>query len=133
MATESSSGTLADAVKKAAAQGDVAELRRLRVGEAGGEPVDATDREGRTALHYAAGILRRRYCTTKSASSFHVSTFNAFLSHVNYSHNQQQQQQQQQQLAVSAASPEIIAMYIVSGYFRTHARCCVSQRQRARG
>ena len=50
MASESSSGTLA----KAAEEGNVAELRRLRVGEAGGEPVDATDRDGMTALHWAA-------------------------------------------------------------------------------
>ena len=35
-------------------EGNVAELRRLRVGEAGGEPVDATDSGGDTALHYAA-------------------------------------------------------------------------------
>ena len=55
MATESSSGTLAKAVQKAAQEGNVAELRRLRVGEAGGEPVDATDSDlGQTALHYAA-------------------------------------------------------------------------------
>ena len=56
MATESSSGTLADAVEKAAKEGNVAELRRLRVGEAGGEPVGATDIDsyGQTALHYAA-------------------------------------------------------------------------------
>ena len=43
MATESSSGTLAKAVQKAAEEGNVEELRRLRVGEAGGEPVDATN------------------------------------------------------------------------------------------
>ena len=55
MATESVSGTLADAVENAAFEGNVAELRRLRVGEAGGEPVDATDSGGDTALHYAAG------------------------------------------------------------------------------
>ena len=55
MATESSSGTLALAVKEAALQGNVAELRRLRVGEAGGAPVDATDSKyGGTALHHAA-------------------------------------------------------------------------------
>ena len=54
MATESSSGTLAEAVYIAAREGNVAELRRLRVGEAGGEPVDATDSDGCTALHYAA-------------------------------------------------------------------------------
>eukprot|EP01048_Picozoa_sp_COSAG05_P012488 COSAG05_NODE_1251_length_5381_cov_82.840591_10_plen_256_part_00 len=56
MATESSSGTLAKAVQKAAGEGNVAELRRLRVGEAGGEPVDATDSSGNgmTALHWAA-------------------------------------------------------------------------------
>ena len=54
MATESSSATLADAVRDAAREGNVAELRRLRVGEAGGEPVDATDSFGWTALHYAA-------------------------------------------------------------------------------
>ena len=54
MATEASSGTLADAVQKAAEEGNVAELRRLRVGEAGGEPIDATDSVGDTALHCAA-------------------------------------------------------------------------------
>ena len=54
MATESSSGTLAKAVETAARAGNVEELRRLRVGEAGGEPVDATDSIGRTALHIAA-------------------------------------------------------------------------------
>ena len=59
MATESSSGTLAKAVGTAAREGNVAELRRLRVGEAGGEPVDATDSEyGRTALHWAADYGR---------------------------------------------------------------------------
>ena len=41
MATESSSSTLAPAVKKAAEEGNVAQLWRLRVGEAGGVPVDA--------------------------------------------------------------------------------------------
>ena len=54
MATESVSGTLARAVENAAREGNVAELRRLRVGEAGGEPVDATDSFGMTALHCAA-------------------------------------------------------------------------------
>ena len=54
MATESSSGTLAEAVETAANEGNVAELRRLRVGEAGGEPVDATNSNGQTALHWAA-------------------------------------------------------------------------------
>ena len=54
MATESSSGTLASAVETAAQEGNVEELRRLRVGEAGGEPVDATNSGGMTALHWAA-------------------------------------------------------------------------------
>ena len=54
MATESSSGTLAPAVQTAAYKGNVEELRRLRVGEAGGKPVDATGKYGRTALHEAA-------------------------------------------------------------------------------
>ena len=61
MATESSSGTLAKGVQiwigpllQAAQEGNVAELRRLGVGEAGGAPVDATDSDGNTALHYAA-------------------------------------------------------------------------------
>eukprot|EP01048_Picozoa_sp_COSAG05_P012482 COSAG05_NODE_1251_length_5381_cov_82.840591_4_plen_181_part_00 len=54
MATESSSSTLADAVETAAREGNVEELRRLRVGEAGGEPVDATNSDGETALHWAA-------------------------------------------------------------------------------
>ena len=42
------------ALQKAAAEGNVEELRRLRVGEAGGVPVDATDIHGMTALHIAA-------------------------------------------------------------------------------
>ena len=55
MATESSSGTLAKAVQTAAREGNVEELRRLRVGEAGGEPVDATSSDfSMTALHWAA-------------------------------------------------------------------------------
>ena len=54
MATEAPSGTLAKAVENAAHEGNVEELRRLRVGEAGGEPVDAADSDGDTALHVAA-------------------------------------------------------------------------------
>ena len=38
-------------VQTPAKEGNVAELRRLRVGEAGGVPVDATDSMARTALH----------------------------------------------------------------------------------
>ena len=54
MATKPPPDTLAPAVRTAARDGNVAELRRLRVGEAGGAPVDATNSHGIPALHCAA-------------------------------------------------------------------------------
>eukprot|EP01048_Picozoa_sp_COSAG05_P000878 COSAG05_NODE_27_length_29281_cov_199.946919_20_plen_147_part_00 len=54
MATAPPSGTMARAIQEAAVNGNVAELRRLRKGEAGGEPIDATDGFGNIALHWAA-------------------------------------------------------------------------------
>ena len=54
MATKPPAVKMAPAVQNAAQEGNVAELRRLRVGEAGGEPVDATDSYCNTALHWAA-------------------------------------------------------------------------------
>ena len=44
---------LVDAVTKAAQEGNVEELKRLRVGEADSVPVDATNSDGMTALHIA--------------------------------------------------------------------------------
>ena len=52
MATEAPSGTLAPTVQTAAYEGNVAELRRLRVGEAGGAPVDATDSREATLIRW---------------------------------------------------------------------------------
>jgi ankyrin repeat protein len=46
--------TLPPAVQQAARYGNVEELRRLRVGEPSGVPVDSTASNGKTALHIAA-------------------------------------------------------------------------------